>query len=393
MRLKHLLVASVSALLLSSCMSNANAGLKKEITAKEAEVILNQIKAKKDNNTNPYRFEYKSTEEYKNNDLEVLAVVDDEYVLAYNSSNELYCSYDSKVDGVLSRYYKRIIVKDKDEEEVCYFEHALYSVSGEETIKSISVAAKKDNPIYDYQCKQLGANTELGESYIQYFHSLISGEKYNAKSIQALIDDLEENDYYRVATTYKADRKGNMDIRVMIIDIESGETACDETISFNDYSFTRFVSVEKYGDTKTVNASIKYGDNSFSLPSGWKDYILNKGLTLFPSEAVASFLSNNNVTEEIPDLAQQGAAYEYYIDSNSYNEDALVVRIHVSDVTSTMTAIRNAFPNTWDLRETFIYNGVVLNYYFYSPLEQLEINVHTPGDSWVSVTYRPIVSD
>lgn len=390
MRLKHLLVASVSALLLSSCVSNANAGLKKEITAKEAEVILNQIKAKKDNNTNPYRFEYKSTEEYKNNDLEVLAVVDDEYVLAYNSSNELYCSYDNKLDGVLSHYNKRIIVKDKDEEEVCYFEHAWYSVSGEEITKSIGVATKKDNPIYDYQCKQLGANTELNESY---FHSLISGEKYNAKSIQALIDDLEENDYYRVATTYKADKKGNMDIRVMIIDIESGETACDETISFNDYSFTRFVSVEKYGNTKTINASIKYCDNSFSLPSGWKDYILKKGLTSFPSEVVASFLSNNNVTEEIPNLAQQSAAYEYYIDSNSYNEDALVVRIFVPNVASAMTAIRNAFPNTWDLRETFIDNGVVIEYSFYSPLEQLEIEVHTPGDSWVTVTYRPIVSN
>ena len=385
-----------SALLLASCTTGG--GAKKEMTAEEAEAILTRIQEQAATLNYPYRFDYKEMTEYKDENGADDGSEEEQYVLVYNKANEFYYSYTSKEDGVLLRDAKGIIKEDRGEEEVCYSEETYYNEPGaEDDEKDISAAAKKDNPIYDFQCEYEVLNGLTDFEYIEEaFSALISAENYTLENIQNMMEYYASRGY-KVTASYKGNENGNMDIRVLTEPMDSSQTTGlkkgDETISFENYKFTKLVSVSEQfdGEKLTINASMKYTQTTFSLPNGWKDHVLDKGLTAFPSEALASFLTTNNVSEEVPSLAQQGAAYDYYVNEYSFG-DTMCVRIHVEDGNAAFSAIHDAFPNSWTIEESSYRDNVVVGYHFTSPLQQIEITAEN-HNTWISVFYSPKTSN
>lgn len=385
------------ALLLASC-TNSSGGAKKEMTAEEAEAILTQIKEQAANLSYPFRFDYKETTEYKDENGADDGSEEEQYTLVYNKANDFYYSYIHKEDGALGLDVKGIIKEDKNEEEVCYSEETYYHEPGAEDDETfIYVAAKKDNPIYDFQCEYEVLNGLTDFEYIEEaFLALINAENYTMENIQDMVTYYASNGY-KVTASYKGNEKGNMDIRVLTEPIDSSKTTGlkkgDETISFENFKFTKLVSVSEQfdGEKLTVNASVKYAQSTFSLPSGWKDHLLDKGLTAFPEAALASFLTTNNVSEEVPSLAQEGAAYDYYINEYSFG-DSMCIRIHVEDGDAAFNAIHDAFPNSWTIEESSYRDNVVVGYHFTSPLNQIEITAEN-HDSWISVFYSPKVTN
>lgn len=265
---KVLFFVSLGALLLTSC-SFSEAGGKsssaKKINEEKAGEMLTEIQTKlEENGPQPYSVEITTKTS--------AGIQSEERVYTYkdNLDGDIYCSWKFKSAGKVTSSGFAMQKNHSTYEQVSYYE----ATEGTETYKG--ALAKKDNPSYEEQVEYFMEEYMEGySSIVEMIPALTTGENYTVEKIQEAAESYVSSGY-GVNATYSSEGKGSLIIKVITAPLE-GTTAeyllrSDETITFKHYRFSELKSVNKYvsGASLTINAKMKYGQNTIELPSGWE---------------------------------------------------------------------------------------------------------------------------
>lgn len=279
---KRLLIVGIAALLLTSCSiteSSKTSSKKpgKSISEDAAIALFDEFKEKAPSEIGSYRVEYTivgASTGYNTRQ---------NYVLMCNANGDSYYSSEIKEAGIVTSSDLAIQIKDTTYEEVSYVKQKTYLVSsGKYETKEIAVV-KKDNPNYeeivdDYMEENLSIYYTLRESS----ELIITNEQYNAEYLKSVTEDYNDKGY-RIEIEYRSKGEGSLILGIKtlpnndsVIEQYSLKRG-DETLTFENYRFTELVSKNYYeGSTITITMKMSYGDNLFSLPSGWENSIVSQ---------------------------------------------------------------------------------------------------------------------
>lgn len=276
---KRLLTLGIAALLLTSCSmtESSKTGSKKpgkSISEEEATALFDAFKEKAPSEVGSYRVEYTivgSSSGYNTKQ---------NFVLMSNANGDSYYSSEVKEAGITTSSALAIQMKDTTYEEVSYVKLTTYNLSTRKNDIKETAIVKKDNPNYeeivdDYMEENLSLYLSLRQSSEQ----IITAEQYNAEYLKSVTEDYN-NKGYRIEIEYRSKGEGSLILGIKTIPNDDSVVEQyslkrgDETLTFENYRFTELVSKNYYeGSTITITTKMSYGDNSFSLPSGWEKSI------------------------------------------------------------------------------------------------------------------------
>ena len=278
---KALFLVSLGVLLLSACDMSGGTGKSsksaKKIDEEKAEDIMNEIKThSEDQEEQPFSFEY-IRKDVKGDDSE-----EEKYVYKDNLDGEMYCSWDMKENNKNTNSGFGMIVKNETYEVVAYYEAKEYDENGASPQTYQGAIAKKDNASYETQLSYF-INEYMGESYstvksqLSTVKNMVSYDKEtieNYKAYREMDGDLT------MTVAYSSTGKGSLIVTMTTTpkDKETYEGSVIkvvETITFTNYRPTGFSSKNQYNDNSSYesSATLKYGKNKISLPSGWAQYL------------------------------------------------------------------------------------------------------------------------
>lgn len=368
----------------------------KEISLEDATSLLETIKEKSQNLPKPYRFEMKENDKYTNASGSWYEVSYD-YVYAVNANNDFYYSWESKSDNHLDDKGQMMRKKDANNEEISYVESFEYG-DDDEVDTYVKAVKKKDNDIYDFQSKIYISNYADAVEFVkEYMDAAVTGEEVTPQAVEEMVDYYK--DYgYSITATFKADNNGNLDITVITaLDSEEGARSsqlkkAEETLSFRNYYFKSLISKNDMLDNGYRNFDVKmsYESTSFTIPNTWQNNLVAPGTNAYPATQVNSFLTRKGVTEEVPNLAYEGANYEYYTENNTWGEQ-FYIRVFVDDVNTAFMSLYTMMPESWDTNFTSFKGSTLLPNGFTStsPNGTLQIVVETSSDDFIYLIFTP----
>lgn len=368
----------------------------KEISLEEATSLLETIKEKSQNLPKPYRFEMKENDKYTNASGSWYEVSYD-YVYAVNANNDFYYSWESKSGNHLDDKGQMMRKKDADNEEISYVESFEYG-DDNEVDTYVKAVKKKDNAIYDFQSKIYISNYADAVEFVkEYMDAAVTGEEVTPRAVEEMVDYYK--DYgYSITATFKADNNGNLDITVITaLDSEEGARSsqlkkAEETLSFRNYYFKSLISKNDTLDNGYRNFDVKmyYENTSFAIPDNWQNNLVVPGVSTYPASQLNAFLSRKGVTEEVPNLAYEGANYEFYTENNSWGEE-FYIRVFTDDINTAFMSLYTMMPESWDTSFTSFDSNTFLPHGFtsISPNGQLKINVEMSSNDFIYLIFSP----
>ena len=386
MKKRFLFIASIGAILLSSCgLMNGE----RELSDEEIDSLFAKITEKSKEEVKDFNLKYKETRKYLEDDK--LKTMVEDCVASANHDGEFSLSRERTIDG--KKDLSELSIRKKDSTyEIVNYEMSNYYYEEDNEIDE-TVVVKKDNPAYQYQLDMnFYEGAHFAEEIDYVTEDYATGENFTKEKIKEMVDYYDGYGY-AVTSSYVGNTNGTLTIKVTTQPKNASEKTAptdlkiaEESVTFKNHRFVELVSNNTYvsGESRNYNIKMEYKSSILALPNGWKNKILAFPPAEFPSQQVSEYLASKGVTDEVPTLSYNGACY-----LNSLDSYGLSVKVIANDVDAVYTALCNAFPETYD-KQAFSYNATtleILSYKFTSPNQQIEITVGK-SSSYVSIDYR-----